>query len=445
MLNVLTQMTMAILDNLLAVEKKIYQPGQAEANKRHQNNGDRDADYISNSFHRSGKALWLISILPRKREAEGQMLMNRRSFLAGAGGVALTTLLAGCQRASSGDLRLAMLANSVPAQLLRAFEQLPDRGGGLSISPQDSLVELYSLLQRWHSQPEGATPPPLADWVSLADYWLAPAIRQGLLQPLDVTALTAWGDLAAVWPDLVRRTAEGIPDGAGSLWAVPYRWSHLVLLYDSTRLPRSAAQLTTWADLLRPELARRVVLPDHPRLVLGLAQKALGAAANGADPAAVAGLADFLDRLQRQVRVYDSSRYLETLIVGDATAVVAWADDVLPMLRQYRQLAVAVPPEGTVLSAQLWVRPEASPAPSPAAMDWLNFCLGADFATQLAIFGQTLSPLLWGESPQQWPEPLRSPPQIGLDRAIAARSEFLLPLTAEAENRYGQLWQTLRA
>ncbi|MFQ4137192.1 extracellular solute-binding protein [Nodosilinea sp. PGN35] len=371
--------------------------------------------------------------------------MNRRSFLAGAGGVALTTLLAGCQRASSGDLRLAMLANSVPAQLLRAFEQLPDRGGGLSISPQDSLVELYSLLQRWHSQPEGATPPPLADWVSLADYWLAPAIRQGLLQPLDVTALTAWGDLAAVWPDLVRRTAEGIPDGAGSLWAVPYRWSHLVLLYDSTRLPRSAAQLTTWADLLRPELARRVVLPDHPRLVLGLAQKALGAAANGADPAAVAGLADFLDRLQRQVRVYDSSRYLETLIVGDATAVVAWADDVLPMLRQYRQLAVAVPPEGTVLSAQLWVRPEASPAPSPAAMDWLNFCLGADFATQLAIFGQTLSPLLWGESPQQWPEPLRSPPQIGLDRAIAARSEFLLPLTAEAENRYGQLWQTLRA
>ncbi len=371
------------------------------------------------------------------------MLMNRRSFLAGASGVTLATLLAGCQRPNAANLRLAMVVNSVPAQLLKAFQQLPERGSSVAVTPQESLLGLYSLLQDWHGQAEGSAP--MADWVSLADYWLAPAIRQELVQPIEVAAIPRWRDLNQVWPELVRRDRSGTPSPAGSIWAVPYRWSHLVVLYDPARLPRQLAQLKTWDDLLRPELARRLVLPDHPRLVLGLAQKALRASANGTDPAAVAGLDAFLAKLHQQVRAYDSNYYLESLIVGDATAVVGWSDDILPLLHQYRHLAVAVPPEGTLLSAQLWVRPQAVPAPAPVALDWLNFCLGDDFATQLAIFGQTTSPLLWEIEPQQQPEPLQTPPGIVLTPAIAAQSEFLLPLKAEAEDRYGRLWQSLRA
>lgn len=371
------------------------------------------------------------------------MLMNRRSFLAGASGLTLATLLAGCQRSSAANLRLAMVVNSVPAQLLEAFQKLPERGSSVAVTPQDSLLGLYSLLQDWHAQVDKAAP--MADWVSLADYWLAPAIRQELVQPLEVTAIPRWKELDRVWPELVHRDRSGMPSSAGSTWAVPYRWSHLVLLYDPARLPRQSAQLKTWKDLLRPELARRLVLPDHPRLVLGLAQKALGASANSADPAAVAGLDTFLADLHQQVRAYDSNYYLESLLIGDAIAVVGWSDEVLPLLRQYRHLAVAVPPEGTLLSAQLWVRPQSLPAPAPAALEWLNFCLGDDFATQLAIFGQTASPLLWGGNPQQQPEPLQTPPEIVLTPATASQSEFLLPLKAAAEDRYGRLWQSLRA
>ncbi|MGB3200608.1 MAG: substrate-binding domain-containing protein [Nodosilinea sp.] len=385
---------------------------------------------------------------PLEREAEGQMLMNRRSFLAGAGGLTLTTLLAGCQRGAGTSLRLAMLPNSVPAQLLNAFQQLPERGSNIAVTPEDSLVKLYELLQQWHRQPEDTAPK--ADWVSLADYWLASAIRQKLVQPLEVSALTHWEDLASVWPELVRRSAEGLPSPDGSVWAVPYRWSHLVVLYDRDRLPRGSAPLTTWADLLRPELRRRVVVPNHPRLVLGLAQKALGASANTEDPATVEGLESFLADLHNQVRLYDSDHYLEMLLIGDATAVVAWSDNALPLLKQYRQLAVAVPPQGTLLSAQLWVRPQAiAPAAAesaaPTALNWLDFCLDTDFATQLAIFGSSMSPRLWGVERLQLPEPLQTPPALALAPDVADRSEFLLPLSAAAEDRYSQLWQSLRS
>jgi putative spermidine/putrescine transport system substrate-binding protein len=338
-----------------------------------------------------------------------------------------------------------MLANSVPAQLLRAFQQLPEKGSSIAVTPQESLVGLYGLLQRWHSQTEAAKPPPVANWVSLADYWLAPAIRQGLVQSVEVSSLTHWGDLATVWPELVRRNAEGMPNVEGRTWGVPYRWSHLVLLYDPTRLSSGHAQLTTWADLLRPELAHRVILPDHPRLVLGLAQKALGFSANGEDPAVISGLDTFLVKLHQQVRTYDSDRYLETLIIGDATAVVGWSDDVLPILKQYRHLAAALPPQGTLLSAQLWVQPRAVAAISPVATNWLDFCLNADFANQLAIFSQGTSPRLWGVSPEQLPEPLRRSPQLVLSPKVANQSEFLLPLPAAAEARYNALWKSLRS
>ncbi len=377
---------------------------------------------------------------PPERAAKGQMLMKRRSLLASAGGIALASLLGGCQRSNSASLRLAMLANGLPAQLLKAFQQRPAGEAGIAVVPQDSLAGLYGLLQRWQRQPEAAAG---ADWVSLADYWLAPAIRQGLVQPVETAGLAHWEKLASVWPDLVRRNAEGLPSAEGSIWAVPYRWSHLVLLYDPSRLLRGAG-LTTWADLLRPELRRRVILPDHPRLVLGMAQKALGASANSGDPAAIAGLESFLANLRQQVRVYDGDRYLESLIIGDASAVVAWSDDVQPLLSQYRHLAAAVPTEGTLLSAQLWVQPAALPTPSPLAADWLDFCLEAEFADQLAIFSQGSSPRLWGVESAQLPEPLRRSPVL-LPPRVASQSEFLLPLPGSAEAKYMALWEALRA
>ncbi|PSN78753.1 polyamine ABC transporter substrate-binding protein, partial [filamentous cyanobacterium CCP4] len=134
---------------------------------------------------------------------------------------------------------------------------------------------------------------------------------------------------------------------------------------------------------------------------------------------------------------------------GDATAAVVWSDDALPLLKQYRNLAVAVPPEGTLLSAQLWVRPQAiataSEQAASTALNWLDFCLDDDFAMQLAIFGQGTSTRLWGIERSQLPEPLQTPPALALAPDVADQSEFLLPLSAAAEDRYSQLWQSLRS
>jgi len=376
--------------------------------------------------------------------------MQRRTFLQAA---ALSALgLAGCRSAGPADLRLTLLEQALPNAVIRRFQQA--QTGQMVLASAPSAAALFAALQQAQ---QGTAPGPAADLSSLGDYWLTAAIQQNLVQPLTVDALADWGTLAAPWPELVQRQpGSGQLAADGPVWGVPYRWGGLVIAYDRQQFASRAWRPQGWQDLLHPSLARQVVLPDHPRLVLGLALKGVGASANGVDPAAVADLPAFLERLAPNVRIYDSQHPLETLITGGAALVVGWSLDVLPALEPYSIYEVVVPQEGTLLSADLWVRPrtgqnddvdhageanetgnDTSDNLGDLGQQWLAYCLGDTFAQELLDFGDQLSPRWLGTPASDRHLLLQHP-------AALAASEFLHPLSAEAESRYLDLWRDLR-
>lgn len=368
--------------------------------------------------------------------------MNRRTFLASTVGLSLSTGLIGCQPRLSGDLILALLQQSVPPQLLRAFQRQTVEQGRINVLVKPSLAEIYALLQDWQRRArETEEPATQAQWVTQADYWLAAAIQQELIQPIATESLGRWPQLPAVWPQLVRRDRQGFAAETGSVWGIPYRWTALAILYDRSRLPQG---LQSWNDLLTPQLTQRLLLPNHPRTVLGLGLKAQGTSANQIAPNTVAGLGDFLNQLHRQVRWYDSDHTFKALINGDAIAVVGWLEAMLPLARQYRNLQIAIPTEGTLVSADLWVQPRHSQPNTALATQWLDFCLSDDFSNQLAIYSQGLSPWRWGTAANALPEPLQPQADLFADADLLARSDFLMPLPAEAQAQYDALWQQMR-
>lgn len=373
--------------------------------------------------------------------------MNRRNFLASTLGLTLTSLAAGCQRFGSGDLGLAILAGSVPGQIVQAFQQTQTAPAGrVSVVAKDSLLDLYRLLQTWQGLTQAnAAPPQPAQWVTQADTWLAPAIQQGLIQPLATEALSRWPQLPDPWPTLVRRNAQGFVDQAGAVWGIPYRWTPLAILYDQRRLGGDADAVKGWADLLRPEWSQRLMLPDNERLVIGLALKALKASANASNLTAIAEVEPFLTQLHRQVRWYSATHSLKALLVGDATAVVGWLDALLPVARRYRHLNLVVPAAGTLAIADLWVQPSTAPEPSPMATDWLNFCLSDPFTAQMSIYGAGLTPWHWGAATVDLPPALQ--PGAGLldDSTGLARGEFLWPLPPTVQAQYTDLWRRIRS
>ncbi|MEM1281871.1 MAG: extracellular solute-binding protein, partial [Cyanobacteria bacterium P01_H01_bin.152] len=162
----------------------------------------------------------------------------------------------------------------------------------LRVQARKQLIELFTQLQQWSQGdtavasaspwwwPWGRVSNQRPDWVSLGDYWLSAAIRQNLIQPLAVDSVPGWDELSPQWRSLTTRNLQGLVDSEGQVWATPYRWGSLVMVYLPQQFKRlGLAPPTRWQDLWeepwRSQLEGRIALPNHPRIVLGIVLKAL--------------------------------------------------------------------------------------------------------------------------------------------------------------------------
>ncbi|MEM8604991.1 MAG: extracellular solute-binding protein [Cyanobacteria bacterium P01_H01_bin.121] len=381
--------------------------------------------------------------------------IHRRTLLAGSLAFAFAPIA--CSQASDQEvLRVLFLKGSVSPRLVQGFRNQLASNARLRPQVASGMGALFRQLQQWHSpaEPRLQLPmvnrvPPKADWVSLGDYWLTAAIQQGLIQPLpEIRGVT--DVLPRQWRSLLARTPQGKSSENEPLWAIPYRWGSLVLVYSRRAFQRLGWEPTQWQDLWRPELAGRVSLPSHPRIVLGLMLKQFGASANHPNPGQVSGLSDLLDQGRSHIKTYTATDYLQPLLREDTWIAVGWSTDVLPRLEKYRQLAAVVPEPGTLLSADLWVRPnpaksasETAPSPLLTELDrqWLSYWLNPDLAETLQIFAYGTSPLALRDT--------STPDVLTQNRLLPTlkqqqNSEFLLPLTPASQTAYMDLWNQLR-
>ncbi|MDX2212876.1 MAG: extracellular solute-binding protein [Oculatellaceae cyanobacterium bins.114] len=390
------------------------------------------------------------------------MSLKRRSLLLGLGALTLSSLLPSCRSQTSPTLRIQMLENSIPVQLFKQFQRQLKQRMALDVVPQPQLAQLYELLLTWKKSqtPDqtgglpswvplvGTKPPPeVVDLLTLGDYWLTTAIAQGLVAPFAVDELKGLQQLDAKFQDIVRRDDQGQLDPNGKLWAAPYRWGTTMIAYRTQEFETLGGQPTDWSDLWRPELQGRISVLDSPRETIGLVLKELGRSVNSdrLDDA----VESQLTALHRQVKFYSSNAYIEPLLLGDTWAAVGWSTDILPMVAGDRRIAAVVPASGTILSADLWVRPvgaaSGSSATEPSLVSqWIDFCWQPDTAIQLALLGSSASPQLARVNRNTLPEPLQKNTALLPSIDIVENSEFLQPLSSATLERYRQLWANVR-
>ncbi len=372
----------------------------------------------------------------------------------------LSSSLAGCSRAAKNALKITLLEGSVPAEVLKQFRKQTSEP--VSFQSFLRIKSIFQRLQTWQQKPdasgfsigqflpwvdteEAAKPD---DLVSLGDYWLSSAIAQNLIEPLDIPA-ESLEKIPLSWQQFVRRDAKGkITADAenASLWAAPYKVQTLVIVYRKNLFPQEAsdsAPFKSWRDLLQPQLAGKIALPNHPRLVLGLLQKMQGGSFNSvieaSDSKLKAELVGPFTQLNQQVKTYDSENSLKALINGDVSAIVSWSGDVASALRRYQELRVVVPEEGSLLSADMWVKPKGAQV-SKTAQQWIDFCWQAGPAAQISVAGKGLSPVFL-KAEASLPESLSD----GLLSVAAMRkSEPLLPIPDALQASYFELWKQLR-
>ncbi len=376
--------------------------------------------------------------------------MKRRNFLVGATAITLAEFLAGCE--TQADLKIKLLKNTIPAQMVSKFRGELTSPPKLSFQPQESLTELFSLLQSWQrklllekqqSSTNKTKNIDIANLVTLGDYWLANAIKQELIQPLNYESLLRWKKLPEKWQELVKRNNQGYVDPQGKVWAAPYQWGTTLIAYRVDKFKTLGWEPKDWSDIWRPELKGNISLLNQAREVIGLTLKKLGKSYNTKNIYEVENLKSELVKLNQQVKFYSSENYLQSLIIGDTWLAVGWSNDILPLVKKRREIAAVVPQSGTALWANLWVKPAATTETS-LTEKWIDFCWQPQIAEQMSILTQITSPILPGINPNELTSEIKNNPLLLPSQEIIKKSDFIYPLADSTIEQYRQLWREIR-
>ncbi|NEQ22409.1 MAG: extracellular solute-binding protein [Microcoleus sp. SIO2G3] len=364
-------------------------------------------------------------------------MMNRRSLLVGMGSCSIATLLAGCNRPADSTLRVQLLKNSLPPQLLGEFQERNDTKIAVNAKPQ--LAEIYKLLQTWQKPPSNAllqrrSRP--ADLVTLGDSWLDAAISEKLIQPLEIGNSAAWQKLPQRWRDLGQRD--------GKIWAAPYRWGTLMIVYRRDAFDKLGWQLQDWADLWRSPLQGKLGLLDSARVAIGVALKKQGQSFNPERLNSVSDLTAEVQALHRQARFYSSEAYLQPLLLGQIWAAIGWSFEILPVLERNQKIGAVIPATGTLPNADLWVRPNIDRPANPLSSQLIDFCWQPEIATQISLLSSAVSPTVDGDR-ASLPDALRTDALRLPSPELLDRSEFLQPLPKATIEQFTQVWRTVRS
>ena len=388
--------------------------------------------------------------------------LSRRSFLKTSTAIALSQMLLGCSNGTAA-IQVLFLENSIPLGLIKDFHNTIE-ANKIDFQPQTQIVQIFAGLEKLqqlkNSEKEtksftekifnkSVIYPSLT---TLGDVWLTSAINQNAIQPLSVKDLTNWQKLPESWRKLVRRNSRGKLADDGEIYGAPYRWGSTVIAYRSDKLDKLNLSLKDWQDLWQPELRDRISLLDSPRETIGLTLKKLGYSYNTKNLDSVVGLETELLKLQEQAKLYSSDHYLEPLVLGDTWVAVGWSTDILPLLKRYPDIKFVIPESGTSLWADLWVKPAKSTEPSIAEDEstvnlveqWIDYCWKPQAAKQISLFTDGISPILPTLEPEEVPKDLRDDIFLNSEVLNSDKSEFLLPLEAETERQYRDLWLKIR-
>jgi putative spermidine/putrescine transport system substrate-binding protein len=385
-------------------------------------------------------------------------MLNRRYFLFAASSLTLSSLISGCSQDNA--LQIFFLQNSIPPQLIASFRKKFSKSRNLLLKPKTNLKELFTLLQTWQGKNQAQKKAQkfslpsfnfnqqkqqIGDLVTIGHYWLPQAVKEESIEPISLEKITAWHKLSPLFSNLIQLNSQDNLDSQGKIWAAPYRWGFTMIAYRSDKFKNLGWTPTDWNDLGREELKHRISLLNQPREVIGLTLKKLGYSYNEKNLNNIPQLKSELIALNKQVKFYDSTNYLQPLILGDTWLALGWSSDILPIIKRYPNIKAIIPASGASLWADLWVKPKNShPMDSEIINQWIDFCWQPESAQQIALFSNASSPLLLSLNKSDLSQDILENNLIYPEQKIIEQSEFILPLPENINEQYQQLWRQIR-
>jgi spermidine/putrescine transport system permease protein len=253
-------------------------------------------------------------------------------------------------------LNVYIWSGYLPPETVKAFEAR--HGVRVNVDLYDSLEALLAKLQAGNAS---------YDVVCPSSYAVEILLAQGLLRPLDRSALPHLANVDPAWLD---RDFD-----PGNRHTVPYFIGTCGIGYRRSRV----GDVDSWAALWDARWKGRVLMLDDPRETLGAALRLLGHGVNTTDEAVLREARRLLVAQKPLVRAYDSANFEDALLAGDVWLAQGWNGEFARVMDLDPDIAYVVPREGSTTFLDSLAIPVGAPHPA-LAHAFLDFAMEAEVA-----------------------------------------------------------------
>jgi spermidine/putrescine transport system permease protein len=314
-------------------------------------------------------------------------------------------------------LNVFIWSGYLPPETVKAFEAR--HGVRVNVDLYDSLEALLAKLQAGNAS---------YDVVCPSSYAVEILLAQGLLRPLDHSALPHLANVDPVWLD---RDFD-----PGNRHTVPYFTGTCGIGYRRSKV----GEVDSWAALWDPRWKGRVLMLDDPRETLGAALRLLGRSVNTSDEPVLREARRLLVEQKPLVRAYDSASFEDALLAGDVWLAQGWNGEFARVMDLDPDIAYVVPREGSTTFIDSLAIPAGAPHPE-LAHAFLDFAMEAEVAAQICRSMRYTTPNRAALA--LLPPAVRGHPAIFPPPDVLARVELLRDI-GPATVLYDRLWTEVK-
>ncbi len=173
-----------------------------------------------------------------------------------------------------------------------------------------------------------------------SDYMISRMIREKLIEKIDTARLKNY--------KLVGDRFRGVSFDPMDEYSVPFMWGTVGIAYNTKMVKE---QVDSWSILWDKKYAKQIFMLDSPRDSIGITLKYLGYSLNTGSEKELAEAGKKLLEQKPLVLAYVVDEVKDKMIAGEGAMAVVWSGDAQFIMEKNKDIAYAIPKEGT----NIWI------------------------------------------------------------------------------------------
>lgn len=229
---------------------------------------------------------------------------------------------------SRGTLNVLNWTSYIPADIIEDFEK--EYNIKVNYSTYSSNEELLAKIS---SGEEG-----VYDVIFPSDYMVSLMKDRNMLEKLDTSRLKN--------TELINPIFLSQPYDEKNEYALPFLLATTVIAYDSEKY----GEVLSYSDLLDERFSNSLILIDDQRAIIGSMLSAIGYPMNDTDENHLDESLAFFEKIEDNIKAFDSDSPKTFLITGEADAGIIWNAEAILAKESRENIKIVYPEEGFIIS-----------------------------------------------------------------------------------------------